>query len=165
MNKDIVVVGGQNAAIQGLHPSVANAESDHQHSESFAAGTESTVRIKLLTSSTRHVLSPRCDSFFPSALVVDAAWARTYEGRTDHPVEQAELAEVATNGLVVRVGKNIGPENAWGEFICLAKFDSAAIARFWAMYLDQLAQGDDAPFIHAPTLRKAYLTDLLNHAI
>ena len=169
--KDIVVVGGyKRQAIQGPGIRVvANAEfmTNNILMSLFAAGTE--FHGDCIVSYGDIVYSPRivsalCDSFFPSALVVDAA-GRELRRAHRHPVEQAELAEVATNGLVVRVGKNIGPENAWGEFIGLAKFDSAAIARFWAMYLDQLAQGDDAPFIHAPTLRKAYLTDLLNHAI
>jgi len=169
---DIVVIGGyKRQAIQapGIRV-VANHEfmTNNILMSLFAAGTE--LYGDCVVSYGDIVYSPRivsalCDSFFPSALVVDAAWARTYDGRTDHPVEQAELAEVATNGLVVRVGKDIGPDNAWGEFIGLAKFDSATIGRFWSIYLDQLAQGDDRPFIHAPTLRKAYLTDLLNQSI
>ncbi len=169
---DVVVIGGyKRQAIQAPGVRVVpNVEymTNNILMSLFSAGTE--LYGDCIVSYGDIVYSPRivaalCDSFFPSALVVDAAWARTYEGRTDHPVEQAELAVVAPNGLVEQVGKDIGPDNAWGEFIGLAKFDSATIARMWSIYLDRLSLGDDQPFVHAPTLRKAYLTDLLNHAI
>ncbi len=49
-------------------------------------------------------------------LVIDREWASAYVGREDHPVEQAELAEV-TNNIITKVGKQVGAENASGEFI------------------------------------------------
>ena len=112
-----------------------------------------------------HVVESLLGTYFPSALVIDREWEKIYDGRTDHPIEQAELCEVAENGLVLRAGKKVGPDYACGEFIGLARFDSAMVARLWALYLDTMAQGEDQPFVDAPTLRKAYLTDLLNAAI
>ena len=99
------------------------------------------------------------------SLIIDVDWAKTYEGRTDHPLDQAELAEVTPGGVVTRVGKSIGPEYAYGEFIGLAQFKAPLLARLWALYLRALARGDEQPYIHAPTFRKAYLTDLVNDAI
>ena len=67
--------------------------------------------------------------------------------------------------MILRAGKKVGPDYACGEFIGLARFDAPMVARLWALYLETLADGDDKPFIDAPTLRKAYLTDLINAAI
>jgi L-glutamine-phosphate cytidylyltransferase len=101
----------------------------------------------------------------PATLVVDRAWADTYEGRTDHPVDQAELVKITHQGLVSRVGKSVGAEGAVGEFIGLASFTGPVLARLWALYLAARSKGVNEPYGTAPSLRKAYLTDLLNTAI
>ena len=101
----------------------------------------------------------------PATLVVDRMWARTYEGRTDHPVEQAELCRINNYGLVSRVGKAVGPDGAVGEFIGLARFGAAVVARMWARWQRALARGPEQPYGTAPSLRRAYLTDMLNEAI
>lgn len=94
------------------------------------------------------------------ALVVDRQWANAYEGREDHPVEQAELCEV-DGSRVVRVGKQVGPERALGEFIGLAKFSEKGGQQVTEVYHDVRARyGDDEPFQAAGLFRKAYLTDL-----
>jgi choline kinase len=111
------------------------------------------------------VVTGLVEAFTPATLIVDRAWQKTYAGRTDHPVEQAELCEISSYGLVSRVGKQVGPETAVGEFIGLARFDSAVVARLWARYLRARSRGPQTAFGNAPTLRKAYLTDLLNDAI
>ena len=96
------------------------------------------------------------------ALVVDTQWHTAYQGRTDHPVEQAELVETdAATGHIVKVGKFVGPEHALGEFIGLAKFTEAGGQKLKvAWHKARAAHTDDAPFGHATHFRKAYLTDL-----
>lgn len=111
------------------------------------------------------VLSHLLDTPGPCTLVIDEAWKKTYEGRTDHPEDQAELCRVSNFGLVTEVGKHVGPSDAFGEFIGLARFSGAFTARMWATYLTAQANGMDQPYGKAPSLRKAYLTDLLNIAI
>lgn len=101
----------------------------------------------------------------PATLVVDQGWQTIYEGRTDHPVAQAELCEISNLGLVTRVGKQVGPERAFGEFIGLARFGAPMMARLYARYLQARQRGLDAAYGHAPSLRMAYLTDLINDAI
>ncbi len=93
-------------------------------------------------------------------LVVDRDWASAYVGREDHPVEQAELAEVV-DGKIVRVGKQVGADHAAGEFIGLAKF-SAKGAQIMNEVFDEVRAklGDEEPFHAAKHFRKAYLTDL-----
>ncbi len=104
-------------------------------------------------------------SYLPGTLVVDRAWADIYDGRDDHPVAQAELCELSDFGLITRVGKHVGPENAFGEFIGLARFSAPLLARLMARYLQAKGRGLDAPYGTAPSLRMAYLTDLLNDGI
>ena len=41
------------------------------------------------------------------SLVVDRCWADAYDGREDHPVGEAELAEVNGEGLITEVGKHV----------------------------------------------------------
>lgn len=111
----------------------------------------------------------------PSMLVVDLDWKKVYEDRDDHPVEQAELCvidelmyEGAAPGVVYRVaevGKHIGEDRGVGEFIGLARFSAAAIARMIAHYEKACLQDPNQPYQNAPSLRQAYLTDLLNASI
>ena len=89
------------------------------------------------------VLTAVLDNNSPGALAVDTAWEATYAGRTDHPVDQAELCRVSPHGFVSRVGKYIpAGRGVLGEFIGLARFRSSLVAHPWALYLDALDKGD-----------------------
>lgn len=102
------------------------------------------------------------------ALVVDRRWHEAYEGRADHPPEQAELCTVepGTN-RVLEVGKHVSPaDNPLGEFIGLAKFSARGGAQLRQVYHDVRASlGDNEPFQAAALFRKAYQTDLLEEMI
>ncbi len=99
-------------------------------------------------------------------LVVDREWARAYEGRHDHPVEQAELVELAEGGRVSRVGKWVGSERAVGEFIGLARFTARgaeAMREAWAAI--HASHDPEGPWRHADPMRKAYLADMLEELV
>lgn len=99
------------------------------------------------------------------ALVVDRQWAESYEGRDDHPPEQAELTEVDGDD-VTAVGKQVTPDGAVGEFIGLAKFSARGAAEMKRVYTEVRARvGDDEPFQAATLFRKAYLTDIFMEMI
>jgi choline kinase len=100
------------------------------------------------------------------ALVIDRRWADAYDGRSLHPVSEAELARV-DGGRVLRVGKKqVAREAAHGEFIGLARFSARAAARMRDEYRRlEHTLGPDAPFGAAPRFQVAYLTDLLNHLL
>ncbi|MGB8296173.1 MAG: phosphocholine cytidylyltransferase family protein [Polyangia bacterium] len=100
----------------------------------------------------------------PVSLIIDRGWADAYEGRTLHPVSEAELTQVDGQGRVVRVGKGaVARDKAVGEFIGLAHFSAAGAAALHAVWDAALAaRGLEAPFGLAATLRQAYLTDALN---
>ena len=103
----------------------------------------------------------------PVSLIIDRRWADAYQGRTLHPVSEAELAQVQGQGeeaRVLQVGKGaVARELAVGEFIGLAHFSAQAAVALRAVWDKALASGGlEAPFGRAPTLRQAYLTDALN---
>ncbi len=99
-------------------------------------------------------------------LSVDPFWAEAYEGRTDHPVSEAELCAV-TAGRVTAVGKRVVPaKQAHGEFIGLLRATAAGAARLRETYATRLATiGLSGPYGRASCLQVAYLSDLLNDVI
>lgn len=105
----------------------------------------------------------------PVALVIDRDFARIYEGRTEHPLEEGEVSDLDERGLVKRVGKKaLPPEDAYGEFIGLMKLDDEG-ARIAGEAIDDVlaryAGRDGEPYQRAARMRNAYLTDLLQELI
>jgi choline kinase len=102
-------------------------------------------------------------------LVIDRRWAEAYQGRTLHPVSEAELARVDGDGaaaIVARVGKRlVTAEEAAGEFIGLAHFSAEGAAALGAVWRRAQAAGRRVPFGAAATLDQAYLSDGLNALI
>jgi choline kinase len=102
----------------------------------------------------------------PVTLVIDRRWREAYDGRTLHPVSEAELARVDGDGAgatVTRVGKRlVRAEEAAGEFIGLAHFSAVGAAALIAIWKAARAAGRRTPFGAAATLDQAYLSDGLN---
>jgi L-glutamine-phosphate cytidylyltransferase len=102
-------------------------------------------------------------------LVIDREFRSIYEGRTEHPLEEGEVADLLPDGSVARVGKRaLPPAEAIGEYIGLARLGPRGVATV-ARTLDQLAHRyegrDDRPFQRAATYRNAYQTDLWQELI
>ena len=99
-----------------------------------------------------------------SALVVDRDWRKVYVGRTLHPESQAEKV-VVEDGRVVEIGKHLSSEEAYGEFIGLARFSQGAARlmrdRYFQIHDDHLT----CPFHKSPNIRVAYLTDMIQELI
>jgi len=98
------------------------------------------------------------------SLVADLAWEAAYEGRTEHPVEQAEKIE-SRDGIVRRIGKHLKPEDADSEFIGMCKIRRAGLEILTKTFHEVEQRGLDEPFQHAPSLRKAYLTDMFQELV
>jgi len=98
-------------------------------------------------------------------LVIDRDFRDIYEGRTEHPLDEGEVADLMPDGTVARVGKRALPaEDAVGEFIGLAKLSlrgAALVRNTLDGLLRQFDGNDQLPFQRAATFRNAYLTDLL----
>jgi choline kinase len=102
------------------------------------------------------------------SLVVDPFWAEAYDGRSDHPVPEAELfATEAASQRIRRVGKQaVPPSEACGEFIGLWKASAAGADWLRSLYQRRRAElGLDRPYGRAARLEVAYLTDLFNDLI
>jgi len=100
-------------------------------------------------------------------LVVDRLWARSYEGRTEHPPSEAELCRVE-GGRVLRVGKCVPPEGAHGEFIGLARYSARGAEQMlsaWRRVEREYEGREHEPFADAPAFARAYLCDLYQHLI
>jgi choline kinase len=103
------------------------------------------------------------------ALVIDREFRAIYEGRTQHPLDEGEVADLMPDGSVARVGKRALPAaEAIGEFIGLTKLGPRGVATV-ARALDGLARRydgrDHEPFQRAAAYRNAYLTDLWQELI
>jgi choline kinase len=102
-------------------------------------------------------------------LVIDREFRTIYEGRTEHPLDEGEVADLRPDGAVARVGKRaLPPADAIGEFIGLSRLGARG-AQLAGDALDQLARRyagrDDEPFQRAARYRNAYLTDLWQELI
>jgi choline kinase len=98
-------------------------------------------------------------------LVIDRLWRETYEGRSDHPLEEAEVARVE-EGRVTLVGKKTVPAaEATGEYIGLMRVSARGAEVMRARYEERRRQLDGQPYGCAPRFQVAYVTDLLNDLI
>lgn len=102
-------------------------------------------------------------------LVIDRRFRDCYEGRTEHPLEEGEVADLMPDGSIARVGKRaLPPSEAIGEYIGLTRLGERGVATV-ARTLDRLAHEhagrEDRPFQRAAAYRNAYLTDLWQHLI
>ena len=99
------------------------------------------------------------------ALVVDIEWGRRYRGRDQHPVAEAELVRVE-NGRVAAIGKGVvAPEEAYGEFIGLARFSRSGAEAIRAAYNGILTECPDSRFQRSSSLKTAYLSDMFQELI
>ncbi|HET9988909.1 MAG TPA: phosphocholine cytidylyltransferase family protein [Kofleriaceae bacterium] len=102
-------------------------------------------------------------------LVIDREFRTIYEGRTEHPLDEGEVADLMPDGTVARVGKRaLPPEDAVGEFIGLVRLGArgaAMFARSLAALAHRYEGREDEPFQRAAHYRNAYLTDLVQELI
>jgi phosphoenolpyruvate phosphomutase len=98
------------------------------------------------------------------ALVVDRDWRRRHIGRALRCESQSEKV-VVQNGRVVEVGNHLSPGDAYGEFIGLAMFSQEAACLMRDHYHRVRDDYMTRPFHKAPSIRMAYLTDMVQELI
>ncbi|MDB4955228.1 MAG: phosphocholine cytidylyltransferase family protein [Myxococcales bacterium] len=102
-------------------------------------------------------------------LVIDREFRKIYEGRTEHPLDEGEVADLQPDGAVARVGKRALPAaEAVGEFIGLSRLGPRGVEltnRALAHIAECYAGREDEPFQRAARYRNAYLTDLWQEMI
>jgi choline kinase len=88
-------------------------------------------------------------------LGVDTDWLARYEHRTEHPPDDAEKVIVA-NGCVTHVSRKIPPQEAYGEYLGVARFSAAGAARLREYYHRCRRQFAGQPWRGATVFEKAY---------
>lgn len=102
--------------------------------------------------------------------IVDTDWEEYYDGRTDHPISEAENVIMDGDKRMLKIGKNIFTENTpkdkQGEFIGLWKFSPKGIQTFLE-HFDRLNKelGLEDPYQNAKEWRKSYVTDIFQEMI
>jgi len=99
------------------------------------------------------------------ALVVDTDWIQNYQGRSQHPISEAELVKTE-NSRVVKIGKAVvKPAKAHGEFIGLAKFSKVGAEAMKAAFHRVANEYPNTTFQNATCLEKAYMTDMIQELV
>lgn len=95
------------------------------------------------------------------SIVVDTDWRDYYEGRTAHPIQEAENVIFDTENNVINIGKILPDKDAvHGEFIGMMKCSKSG-AEVFKRYFNRLKQiYSKRPFQRSRTFEKAYLTDM-----
>ena len=100
--------------------------------------------------------------------VVDTDWEAYYDGRTDHPIEEAENVVFDEENKIVKIGKHVmpGKHESLGEFIGMFKF-TAEGAKIFLKHIDRLNEefGKKDAFQNAKEWQKAYITDIMQELV
>ena len=112
--------------------------------------------------SRNYVLDCVLESQHDISVVVDVYWLGYYEGRRDHPLEEAENIIFDANNKVVMAGKIMADKSdAHGEFIGMMKFSPQGSKIFKQHYHRARQIYTGMPFQRAKIFEKAYLTDII----
>ena len=148
---------------------------DEEYSENDVLGSlmaaKSEINSEVITSYSDIVFE---DSVLDSLLefkgdigiAVDLNWEEKYLSRTEHPKNQADNVVIEHN-KVVKIKKNIldyEKSQQMGEFLGLMKLSNNGAKVFVKKY-NELIQSHQGKFQDAPSLKKAYLTDLIHELI
>jgi phosphoenolpyruvate phosphomutase len=100
------------------------------------------------------------------SIVVDIDWRGYYEGREQHPIEEAENVIFDANNNVVEIGKILTDKHdVHGEFIGMMKFTPRGADIFKRHFHRAKALFWGKPFQRASTFERAYLTDLIQEMV
>ena len=92
-------------------------------------------------------------------------WEKNYEGRTEHPKSEAENVELNNNEEIIKIKKNIqNVKNNVGEFLGIIKFTNSGSEIFIKKY-EELVKNNTGLFHEAPSILKAYVTDMIQELI
>lgn len=103
-------------------------------------------------------------------IAVDKDWEPYYEGRTEHPLSEAENIHFDQNLQAIRIGKHInhaaGERESTAEFMGLLKITKAILPKIIYEFeaLEKKLNPYDS-FQSAKTFQTAYLTDFLQYLI
>ena len=98
-------------------------------------------------------------------LGIDFDWEKNYENRDQHPKSEAENVLFDNDGKIIELRKNIQkPNSVIGESLGLMKLSKKGSKIFLDKY-SELKNSHEGKFHNAPSLERAYLTDMLQELI
>ena len=99
------------------------------------------------------------------SIAVDMNWEKNYEGRSEHPKSEAENVELNSKLDIIKSKKNIeNVNNNVGEFLGIIKFANKGSEIFIKKY-EELVKSNTGLFHEAPSILKAYVTDMIQELI
>ena len=99
-------------------------------------------------------------------IAVELNWEKRYINRDQHPKSEADNV-IIHNGEILKIKKNISEskdDQIIGEFIGLMKLSKEGAKIFKNKY-SELEKTHEGKFHNAPSLERAYLTDMLQELI
>jgi choline kinase len=113
-----------------------------------------------------HILSRLDKSNSDITIVIDVDWKKTYKGRTDHPINEAENVILDSDNNVLKIGKVLTEKtDVHGEFIGLMRLTKKGSEILKLHYERDKYNFSNKPFQRAKVFEKAYLTDILQDMI
>jgi len=111
------------------------------------------------------ILKQILDSKGDISIAIDMTWEKMYEGRTEHPKSEAENVQLNKAKKIIKIKKNIKNENNdVGEFLGIVKFSPYGSGLFVKQY-EELIKTHVGTFQQAPSVFKAYLTDMIQELV
>ena len=96
------------------------------------------------------------------SIVVDIDWRGYYDGRKEHPIEEAENVIFNANNEVLKIGKILTEkDDVHGEFIGMLKFTPRGAEIFKKHFHRAKEIYWDKPYQRATIFQKAYITDII----
>ncbi len=111
-----------------------------------------------------------CESAGDFVIAVDQDWEKYYQGRTDHPISEAENVNYDHNLHAIKIGKHIssteGNSQNMGEFMGLLKISKNIIGNIVKEFesIEKNIKNTDT-FQNAKKFENAYLTDFIQYLI
>jgi L-glutamine-phosphate cytidylyltransferase len=107
------------------------------------------------------IINFKCDI----GIAIDLDWKKHYKNRTEHPESEAENV-LLNNDNIIQIKKNITKidDNQIGEFLGIIKLSNKGAKIFVKQY-DYLEKNHIGQFCEAPSLDKAYITDMIQNLI
>ena len=111
------------------------------------------------------ILKQILDSKGDISIAIDMTWEKMYVGRTEHPKSEAENVQLNKAKKIIKIKKNIKNENNdVGEFLGIVKFSPYGSGLFVKQY-EELIKTHVGTFQQAPSVLKAYLTDMIQELV
>jgi choline kinase len=111
------------------------------------------------------IISDVINSKSDIAIAVDMNWEEKYQNRSEHPKTEAENVLLDNRKNILQIKKNIQDEkDRIGEFLGILKLSGEG-ARIFVTKYNELMRRDVDNFHEAPSVLKAYITDMLQELI